>query len=209
MANLFESLFILALDEDEGYIVESVVENLESALAGAVLAELFQQKRISLIENVVVVDDSSPTKHPVLDKALFDIATETKKRKINYWIKTIAYKKFLQEIGQDLVEQGVLARQKKRLLLPTPESAENEVQEPSLKFKVKEHLRAVILAGEPAELVEKVMLMFLYHTDLLRLVFTIGERKTASKRIKMMLKSEKQLDALFDAVAKIAMASSK
>jgi len=209
MANLFESLFILALDEDEGYIVESVVEDLESALAGAVLAELVLRKRISLNENNVVADDSSPTEHPILDKALFDIAAEAKVRKLKYWINTLAYKKFLQEIGHDLVEQGVLARHKKRLLLSAPESEEQEAREPSLKFKTKEHLRAVILAGEKAELTDKVLLMFLYQADLLRLVFTVGERKAASKRIRKLLKSDEPVDTLLDAVKKIAVESSK
>lgn len=209
MTYLFESLFILALDEDEGYIVESVTEHLESALAGAVLAELVLQKRISLNKNRVTVDDSSPTEHPILDKALFDIAAESKERKLIYWIKTLAYKKFLQEIGQDLVEQGVLVRHKKRLLLTSPERAENKVQEPSLKFKTNEHLRAVILAGEQAELADTVLLMFFYQANLLRLLFTVGERKAASKRIRKMLKNEERVDTLFEAVAKIAVESSK
>lgn len=43
MANIFESLFLLALDDEEGDIAELIASPLESFLAGAVLAELFLQ----------------------------------------------------------------------------------------------------------------------------------------------------------------------
>jgi hypothetical protein len=161
-----------------------------------------------LRELAMIAKGLASTEHPILDKALFDIAAEAKVRKLKYWINTLSYKKFLQEIGHDLVEQGVLARHKKRLLLSSPESEEQETHEPSLKFKTKEHLRAVVLAGEQAELTDKVLLLFLSQSDLLRLVFTVGERKAASKRIRRMLKGEEPVDALLDAVKKIAVESS-
>jgi hypothetical protein len=41
-------------------------------------------------------------------------------------------------------------------------------------------------------LADKVLLSFLYHADLLRLVFTIDERNIASKRIKKLLKCGKE-----------------
>lgn len=188
MPNVFEALFILALDEDEGYIVESALENLQTALAGAVLAELALQERIELKDYRVVVSNQACTEHPILDKALNDILNETRLRKPRYWINTLAYKKLLQEIGHDLVEQGVLSRQKKRLRLAVT-SDEEQAPVPSLKYSLKSHLREIVLAGGQPELANQVLLAFLYHADLLRLVFTIGERKIASKEIKKLLKN--------------------
>jgi hypothetical protein len=186
MTTVFEALFILTLDEDEGYIVESALENLETALAGAVLAELVLQERIELRENRVVVTNQTFTKHPILDRALFDIQNESRLRKPRYWINTLAYQKLLKEIGHDLVEQGVLSRHKKRLRLLAP-PGDVQALTPPLKYSITSHLREIVLAGGQPELADQLLLSFLYHADLLRLVFTIGERKTASKEIKKLL----------------------
>jgi hypothetical protein len=185
---VFEALFILALDEEEGYIVESVVENLENALAGAVLAELALQERIELRDDRVVVSNQASTKHPILDKALNDILSETKPRKPRYWINTLTNKELLKEVGNDLVDQGVLSRHKKRLRLAVS-PGEDQAPLPSLKYSIKSHLREIVLAGGQPELAYQVLLSFLYHADLLRLVFTVGERKIASKEIKKLLKN--------------------
>ena len=195
MPYMFEALFILALDEDEGYIVESALENLETALAGAVLAELALQERIELRDGRVVVSNQECTGNPILDKALNDILEEPRLRKPRYWINTLAYKKLLKEIGHDLVDQGVLSRQKKRLRLTVP-SDEEQAPVPSLKYSVKSHLREIVLAGGPPGLADQVLLAFLYHADLLRLVFTVGERKIASKKIKGLLKNGEMSEML-------------
>jgi hypothetical protein len=187
MSNLFEALFILALDEDEGYIVESVVDDFEIALAGAVLAELALQERIELKDDRVVVSNKDCTGHPVLDKALNDILDETRLRRPRFWVNTLSYKK-LQEIGHDLVEQGVFTRHKKRLRLAVS-PGEDQAAVPSLKYNITSHLREIVLAGGESELADQVLLSILYHADLLRLVFTVGERKIASKEIKKLLEN--------------------
>jgi hypothetical protein len=186
MTNVFEALFILALDEDEGYIVESALENLEIALAGAVLTELALQERIELRDNRVVVCKKECTGNPILDQVLNDILAETRLFKPRYWINTLAYQKMVKQIGNDLVDQGVLSRHKKRLRLAVS-SGEEQVPSPSLKYGIKSHLREIVLAGGQPELADQVLLSFLHQANLLRLVFTVGERKTASKVIKNLL----------------------
>jgi golgi phosphoprotein 3 len=188
MPNMFEALFILALDEDEGYIVESALENLQTALAGAVLAEMALQERIELKNGRVVVSNQECTGHPILDKTLNDILDETRLRKPRYWINTLAYKNLLKEIGHDLVDQRVLSRHKKRLRLAVI-SDEGQAPVPSLKYSIKSHLREIVLAGGQPNLADQVLLAFSYYADLLRLVFTVGERKIASKAIKKLLKN--------------------
>ena len=164
-------------------------------MAGAVLAELALQERIELRDGRVVVSNQECTGNPILDKALNDILEEPRLRKPRYWINTLAYKKLLKEIGHDLVDQGVLSRQKKRLRLTVP-SDEEQAPVPSLKYSVKSHLREIVLAGGPPGLADQVLLAFLYHADLLRLVFTVGERKIASKKIKGLLKNGEMSEML-------------
>jgi len=206
MIKIFEALFILALDEDEGYIVESAVEKLETALAGAVLAELALQERIEIRDNRVVVTNQVHLDHPVLDRALNEIVDDTRLRKPRYWINTLAYQKVLREIGHDLVDQGVLFRHKKRLHLAAP-FGEEQAPETSLKYSVKEHLRKMILAGGQPELADQVLLSFLYYADLLRLVFTVGERKAASKQIRKLLQDSQGNDHLSETLKTIVIAA--
>jgi hypothetical protein len=70
MVRIFEALFILALDDEDGDIVESFVTALESALAGAVLAELVLQNRISMEENRLFVTDQTTTEHHLVDEGV-------------------------------------------------------------------------------------------------------------------------------------------
>ena len=208
MPKVFESLFILALDEDEGYIVESVLDNLEAALAGAVLVELALQERIELRDSRVLVSNQFRTGHPILDKGLYDILHETRLRKPRYWINTLACKKLFKEIGYDLVDQGVLSRNKKRLRL-VDTSGVDQAPIPSLKYSIKSHLREIVLAGGTLELADQVLLSFLYHTDLLRLVFTDMECKTASKTIKKLLKGGQGNGGLSEILQTIVVAAGR
>ena len=100
------------------------------------------------------------------------------------------------------MEEGVLVRKKKRLhlVMPYGESPEGNVQS---KFSLKNHLREIVLAGQPPELSEKVLLAFLYHADMLKLVFTHGERKAAQKRVKKMVKNDEEGSGLGEAVDEI------
>jgi golgi phosphoprotein 3 len=202
MVNIFEALFILALDDEEGDIVESVVSDLESSLAGAILAELVLQKHVTLVDHRVAITDPSAMEHPVLDKALFDIVDAAKPRKLRYWINTLNYKKLQDDIAHYLVERGILVRKKKRLYLVSPynEGSEKNI---SAKFSLKNRLREIILAGQPPEESEKVLLAFLYYLGLLKLVFTQGERKAAHKRVKKLVETEEEgspLGEILDAV---------
>jgi hypothetical protein len=194
MLTIFEAIFILAIDDEEGGLVESVVTALEPALSGAVLVELVLQNKTSLIENRIVVIDQTPTDHPILDKALFDMIDTSKTRKLKYWINNLIYKKVQDEIGRYMVDQNVLVRKKKRLHLVVPYGDSSDGN--ASKHALKNRLREIVLGSQPAELSEKILLAFLYHGDLLKLVFTPGERKAAHKRVKKLIANEDEAKAL-------------
>jgi hypothetical protein len=189
MFTIFEDLFLLAIDDEEGDLLESVVENLEPALAAGMLAELVLRKRIRLEEGHVRIVDPAVIEDALMDKVLFTILDTPRLRKLKYWINTLTYEKLCSDIGYYLVEKKVLARKKKRLLLVVP-YGENSPANVSAKYEVKRRLREIVLAGSSAELPEKIQLALLYHCDLLTLVFTRGERKAASKEIKKLLAEE-------------------
>lgn len=189
MSNIFEALFILAVDDEEGGVVEPVANKLESILAGAVLAELVLMKRIELTEQRVCITDRLPAGHPVLDQVLFDIIDTSRPRKLKYWINTLIYKKLVDEIGYHLVEQGVLTRKRKRLHLANSSNGHSG-GDTLPKYTLKNRLREIVLAGQSMDPSEKVLLAFLYHGEMLKLTFTLGERKAAHKRVKKLVASD-------------------
>ena len=180
MIPIFEALFILVLD-DEGYIVESAEKNLESALAGAVLAELVFQQRIELKDDRVVAVNQLPTECPILDTALSNILDAARSRKLRHWLNALSDKKLLEEIGQFLVEERVLVRKKKRLYLATLDGRD------SVKSRLKSRLQEIILDNQEPDLREKTLLAFLEYADLFKLIFSHRERKIAQKRIQKLI----------------------
>jgi hypothetical protein len=189
MVYLFEALFLLALDDDEGEILDSVASDVEAILSGAVLAELVLQHRLDLVDGRIVVTDHSATENPVLDKALFDILDTARSRKLKYWLNTFSYKKLSDEIVHALVEKGILVRKKKHLHL-VKRFVNSLAGDVSAQYEVKHRLREIVLAVGQAELSDKVLLAFLHHGKMLRLAFTPGERKTANKRVKKLIAGE-------------------
>ena len=179
---IFETLFILAIDDEDGNLIESAVNDLEPALAAGVLAELVLHNRITLEDGRVTVLDPAATEHPILDRALFAMTDTARMRKVRYWINTLTYEQLRSEIAQHLVVNGVLVRKKKSLLLVVPygESKNGQV---SAKYALKSRLREIALAGQPSEPAELIQLVLLNNCGLLGLVFTRGERKSAVKKI--------------------------
>ena len=191
MVNLFEALFILGLDDEAGDILDVVRGSLESTMAGAVLAELVLHYRVGLADQRLIVTDPTRTDHPVLDTALFGILEAARPRKVKYWINTLTYKRFLNETGHHLVEQGVLVRQKKRLHLAPP-SGEGLNGGVSAKYSLKNRLREIVLMNQPPDLPEKVLLAFLFYGQLLKLVFTHDERMAAHRRVKKLVEKNEE-----------------
>ena len=189
MTTIFEALYVLALDGEEGDIHKSAAHKLEPILAGAILAELALRKRIEVRDQRIVVVDQTPVDHPILDIALYDILESTKARKLKYWINTLTYNKIIEEIAHHLVEQGILFRKKKHLWMVIPYNDGKNNNLPAQSALIN-RLRDIVLSGEESDLTEKVLLAFVYYGDLVKLVFKHGDRKTARKRIKRLVISD-------------------
>jgi hypothetical protein len=174
-------LFLLVLDEEEGEIPKSVEEKLDALLAGAILTDLALFERIMLIDGRVVVRDQTLTEDELLDKTLFNILDTRRPRKLRYWINTIIYEKITIEVGHDLVMKGVLKRKKKQLHLAASEGGD------TFRSHLISNLRRIVLENQEPKLREKVLLTLLYNGDLLRLIFSHKERKTARKRAKKLI----------------------
>ena len=202
MFTIYEAIFIQAIDDEEGNLLEDEVEVLEPVVAGGVLAELVLLKRIKLENGRILILDETSTENAILDKTLSSIQEAGRLRKINYWINTLTFEKLLSDIGQCLVEKGALVRKKKKLLLAAP-YGEGQNRQVSAKYGLKNRLREIILEGTAPDPRELAQLALLYEADLLSLVFTKGERKAASKKIQAMVDSTDPANGLGDALFEI------
>ena len=185
MLTLFDELFLLAIDEERGLVPRSVAENLGIGLAGALLAELALQGKVQVGENrrLALMDDKA-TGDDFIDKALKEIASNDRPRKITYWVRTLGSrsKKLRRNLGQRLVKAGFLTWEDEYYLLVVPSPLDPQLSA-STKYVIKERLRNIILACKEADLRSLALLNLARDSNLLKLIFTIDELKSAERGI--------------------------
>ncbi|HET9558288.1 MAG TPA: GPP34 family phosphoprotein, partial [Actinomycetota bacterium] len=84
MATLPERLLLLSLDDDGQ--PRDPRSALGYALAGAAITELLLAGRLAQRDDRLQVASASPTGDPVLDEVLDQVRTETKARKLQWWV---------------------------------------------------------------------------------------------------------------------------
>ena len=184
-----ERLFILAIDDADGAVSASEKTTLRHGLAGAFLAELSLAGRIQLDDSRSVHAGPTESGEPLFDDILVMITAEKKPRKLGHWVQAIGSKLTFKQVAARLVERKVIAIEKKRYSWVIPYQAFPQV-EASAKFGVKQHLRGIVLAGEPADASDIALLSLLKASGLLRIVFTRDERKFANRKVEALVQGE-------------------
>lgn len=196
-----EELLILAIDDDKGIVGARLKTVLRYGLAGAFLAELVQARKIHLEEDRLTISSSKPSGDALLDDIMAMITAENKPRKLNRWILAIGNKLTIKQVALRLVERKVLVIEKKQYswVIPYPPFPQVEA---SAKYLVKQHLRGIVMAGEPANPADIILLSLLKGCRLLRLVFTRDERKYADQKVDTLVQGEVFGEALAKVLAK-------
>ena len=185
MLTLFDELILLAIDEERGLIPRSVNDNLGVGLSGAILAELALQGKVQVGENRrLALVDNTETGDEFLDQFLKQIRSVERPRKITYWVRTLGDrpKKLRRNLGQRLVKAGFLTWEDEYYMLVVPSPLDPQVNA-SAKYLIKERLRNIILACQEADLRSLALLNLARASDLLKLIFTVDERKAAERGI--------------------------
>lgn len=200
MLSIFEELFLLALDEEKGNVLQFTKKTLAHGLAGGILAELALMNRIHSNEKrrLVLADDArsadtssaeapsadaSPA-DPILDEALKEIQSSEKLRKPAYWVSQLSArpKNLRERIGERLVEKDVLCQEDRRFFwCSAPEDEASP--EISAKFKMKYALRAAIFTSGESELHHLALLAVASAAGLFNLIFTQDELEIARKHL--------------------------
>lgn len=193
-----EELLLLTIDDNSGVIPTELKPRLHHGLAAAFLAELVMANKIQMAGDRLTMASTEPTGDALCDDILAMITSDNKQRKLGRWIQAIGRKLTIKQVALRLVERKVVVIEKKQYAWVIPYPAFPQVQA-SAKYMLKQHLRGTVLAGEPANPADIVLLSLLKGCDLLRLVFTQDERKSANNKVDGLVQGE----AFGEAVAKL------
>lgn len=136
MLNLAEELFLLALDDDEGWIVESALDTLRFSLAAALLANLALHDRIVIEDGRLHVFDAEPIGDELLDAVLERLDGSEKPRKVKYWLNALGFRKLPKQVAQRLVELGLLHEEDRRYFWIAPNATYPQRDTPA-KYWIK------------------------------------------------------------------------
>lgn len=189
MFNLAEELFLLALDDESGWITTSALDTLRFGLAAGLLADLALLGRLTVEGHRVLLRDAAPTGDELLDQALQRIREADKPLKVKYWINALGFRKLPKQVAGRLVERGML-REEDHRYGPAIEAAAESAWRAPAKYHIKEKLRGAVLTTAGVEQRTLVLLSLLRGCRLLNLVFTKDERKAADKRIGELVQGE-------------------
>jgi hypothetical protein len=208
MLNLAEELFLLALDDDEGRVVESALDTLRYGLAAAVLADLTLRERIVLEDGRLHVFDADPTGDALLDATLKRLDEADKPRKVKYWLNALSFRKLPKQIAQALVTRGVLEEEERRYVAALAD-AEGPQSDAPAKYWIKQTLRSAALTTAKAERHSIVLLSLMQGCRLLSLIFTKDERKAAHRRVEELAQGEDFGEAVAQTLADIEAATAQ
>jgi hypothetical protein len=184
-----EKLFILTIDDERGEMPASVKAVLRFGLAGALLAELTLANKFQLNEDRLLLIDPIVTHNGLFDEIMGMVALEQKPRKLIYWVEVIGRKQTVREVAERLASRNVISIEKERYPWISPSIAYPQV-DGSAKYWVKQRLREIILAKEQPEAADIILFSLLRACQLLRLVFTSDERRSASKKVEALAKGD-------------------
>ena len=159
MLSFAEEIYLLALDEATGKPMVSPRDiEMQSALVGAVLAELSFFHRIDTDIDKLYLLDTAPVGNPVLDHALSLISQSTETRLISFWMNTLRADSQLIEnhVLQALVDKKILKQVDKKILWVFPTRQYPIIDGKELQ-NIELRLRHLILSDEIPEPRETVL----------------------------------------------------
>ncbi len=189
MLNLAEELFLLALDDDEGWITASAQNTLRYGLAAALLADLALRGKIVIEERRIKLLEATPTGDELLDWVLQRLSTAEKSFKVKHWINALGFRKLPRQVADRLVACGVLIEEDRRYAATVPYPAPDQSDIPA-KYWIKQSLRSAVLTVGRPEQRSIVLLSLMQGCRLLNLIFTKDERKAAGRRVQELVEGE-------------------
>jgi hypothetical protein len=182
--SILEKITLIALDDDTGkWVTDSM--RLNYALAGGVLLQLTQKKKIELVDNKVNILDNSPTDNFLMNDALKLIEGITNKKAVNVVYKLARLTRKLKDgIVIDLMAKGILKEQEGKVLWLFP-TTHYPMVDSTLENRVKAELIDIVDNNHQVQNEDNLFLLsVLINCNLEKEVFGAkANKKKITKRI--------------------------
>ena len=182
--SILEKITLIALDDDTGkWVTDSM--RLNYALAGGVLLQLTQKKKIELVDNNVIMLDNSPTDNFLMNDAIKLIDGITNKKAVNVVYKLARLTRKLKDgIVVDLTSKGILKEQEGKVMWLFP-TTHYPMVDSTLENRVKAELIDIVDNNHSVQNEDNLFLLsVLLNCNLEKEVFgTKANKKKIAKRI--------------------------
>jgi golgi phosphoprotein 3 len=154
----------------------------ELALMGKIGVD--DKKKLELLDCTLCGDE-------LLDRTLTKIVHSDRLRKMTHWVKLFGSnsKKTYNELGERLVEKGILKKEPRKYLWVIPSEAFPE-KDASAKYLIKNRLRSVVLTGKKPEPDVLALLSLVRACNMLDSIFTKDELKMARKLVDQKIQDQ-------------------
>ncbi|WP_157248449.1 GOLPH3/VPS74 family protein [Nonomuraea typhae] len=191
-----EEVLLLALGEEDGrQLIPSM--QLDSALGGAILAELAVKERLTLTGKKVTVVNSAPLGDDELDAVLTRIAGDGKERRPEWWVQKLYSGKLRKRLLERLAARGTLTEQRAKVLGLFPTTRWPEA-DGSVEAEVRARVAAA-LAGSDPDAATAVLVAVLHAAKLDRKAFPGAD----PKRVKEIAEGQWAGDAVAKLISTI------
>ena len=188
---LYEEVMLLALRDEQGTIASGFVEQ---SVAGAILAELLLEGRISIDDSKkqwVSLSNDQATGDPVIDECLEKMAASKKRVTLKNWVHKLASIKDLKhKVALQLCKRRILRADEDKILLLFNRRIYPEVNS-APERKIIERMRKAIFSDDRNLDVRTVVLISLANgSDILSHTFGRKKLKPRKKRIEQITQGD-------------------
>ena len=188
MLSFAEEIYLLALDETTGKPMISPRDiEMQSALVGAILAELSFFLRIDTDIDKIYLLDATPVGNPVLDHALSLISGSTESQSISFWMNELrADTRFIEKhVLQELIDKKILKQEDKKILWVFPTRQYPIIDGIELQ-NIERRLRNLILSDEIPEPRETVLVSLVDACGFFQDILSPREFQRSRERIALL-----------------------
>ncbi|MFH0995843.1 MAG: GPP34 family phosphoprotein [Pseudomonadota bacterium] len=201
MLSFAEEIYLLALDETTGKTKISPRDiEMQSALVGAILAELTFLHRIDTDIDKIHLLDATPIGNPVLDHALSMISGSTESKLISFWMNALrADSRFIENhVLSELIDKKILKQEDNKILWVFPTRQYPIIDGKELQ-NIERRLRNLILSDEIPEPRETVLVSLVDACGFFQDILSPREFQRSRERIALLAR----MDAIGRTVANL------
>jgi len=205
MLSFAEEIFLLALDDTTGRVYSySDTISLGYSLIGAILSELFFQRRIDTdIEHLIVVD-KTPTRNKILDSILSSLPEPEIRKSTSYWLKKLLYNSHKTQnlVLSELVNKRILEIINKKIFWKFYVKRYHILNNNEVT-NVKNSIRKIILNKEEVpDSHEAALIGFIHACNLSEIILSPREMNQSEQRIRDLAKIDPISREVIDIITK-------